>query len=235
MASRLGDRVQYGARVVGVQQSDAGVVVHADRHGRPLRFTGDRAICALPATIVRSVDFEPALPAAQRRAVHSMPYLDTTRTYVQVHRALWFDEGVSGGAVTDLPVGSILRQPAADPGAADRRAILESYVSGPEARLLGTLSDDEVVDRTLRGLEEVHPGIGEQVEGAVVQAWSRDPYALGCVSWPGPGDVTRYLRHLQQPHGRVHFAGEHTSILRSTMEGALRSGIRAAGEVGRGG
>ncbi|NJW55199.1 FAD-dependent oxidoreductase, partial [Salinimicrobium sp. CDJ15-91] len=33
------------------------------------------------------------------------------------------------------------------------------------------------------------------------------------------------------PHGKIHFAGEHTSILRSTMEGALRSGIRAAQEV----
>jgi Monoamine oxidase len=47
----------------------------------------------------------------------------------------------------------------------------------------------------------------------------------------GPGDVTGHLEALQRPHGRIHFAGEHTSILRATMEGALRSGIRAAQEV----
>ena len=64
-----------------------------------------------------------------------------------------------------------------------------------------------------------------------MKAWSADPYALGHVSFPGPGDVLAYLSLLQQPHGRIHFAGEPTSILRSTMEGALRSGVRAAAEV----
>lgn len=43
--------------------------------------------------------------------------------------------------------------------------------------------------------------------------------------------VTAHLANLQRPHGRVHFAGEHTTVLRGTMEGALRSGIRAAEEV----
>lgn len=64
-----------------------------------------------------------------------------------------------------------------------------------------------------------------------VKAWSEDPYTLGAVSWPAPGDVGKYLKALQVPHERIHFAGEHTSILRSTMEGALRSGVRAAKEI----
>ena len=80
-------------------------------------------------------------------------------------------------------------------------------------------------------MDRVHPGIAEYVEGAVVKAWGRDPYAVGHVSWPAPGDVTGHLKALQRPHGRIHFAGEHTTVLRGTMEGALRSGIRAAEEV----
>jgi hypothetical protein len=60
---------------------------------------------------------------------------------------------------------------------------------------------------------------------------SRDPYAAGHVSWPRAGDVSGHLEALQQPHGRVHFAGKHTSVLRGTMERALRSRIRAAREV----
>lgn len=80
-------------------------------------------------------------------------------------------------------------------------------------------------------MEMVHPGVREHQEGGTVWAWSRDPYAMGCVSWPAPGDVLRFLEPLQRSWGRVHFAGEHTTILRSTMEGAIRSGIRAAHEV----
>lgn len=45
------------------------------------------------------------------------------------------------------------------------------------------------------------------------------------------GNVTRYLAALQRPAGRIHFAGEHTAPARGTMEGALRSGVRAAHEV----
>jgi monoamine oxidase len=36
---------------------------------------------------------------------------------------------------------------------------------------------------------------------------------------------------ISTPEGRVHFAGEHTSGWMGWMEGALRSGERAASEV----
>ena len=231
MASRLSREIEYGVQVEAIRQTETGVVVEAKRGRRPARFEGDRVICTVPATVLRTLELDPALPADQRRAVEEIPYVSATRTYVQVNRGFWFDEGVSGAAPTDLPIGYVWRQPLPDPGAPDRRAILESYVSGEEAERLGALPDDEVVEHTLHHLEALHPKIRDHVEGAVVKAWSRDPWALGHVSWPGPGDVTRYLPLLQKPHGKVHFAGEHTSIYRSTMEGALRSGIRAAREV----
>lgn len=82
-------------------------------------------------------------------------------------------------------------------------------------------------------MSKIYPQIGDHVTKGHVKAWSSDPYALGGPSWPAPGDVTDYLKDLQAPHGNIHFAGEHTSILRSTMEGALRSGVRAASEVER--
>lgn len=80
-------------------------------------------------------------------------------------------------------------------------------------------------------MEKVQSEIRNHFEGGMVKAWSKDPYSLGDPSWAGPGDVTRYLEPLKRPHGRIHFAGEHTIVLRSTMEGALCSGVRAAKEV----
>jgi monoamine oxidase len=83
-------------------------------------------------------------------------------------------------------------------------------------------------------MEKVHPKINDHFTKGHIKAWSEDPYALGGPSWPGPGDVTAYMKDLQSPEGKVHFAGEHTTILRSTMEGALRSGLRAAKEIHEG-
>lgn len=80
-------------------------------------------------------------------------------------------------------------------------------------------------------MERVHPGVRNYYQSGYLKAWSEDPYALGGPSWLAPGEVNEYLKPLQKSHGNIHFASEHTTILRSTMEGALRSGARAAKEV----
>ena len=77
-------------------------------------------------------------------------------------------------------------------------------------------------------MKKLFPEIEDHHEKTYIKAWGEDPYALGGPSFPAPGDVSKYLKALQKPHGRFHFAGEYTSILRSTMEGALRSGVDAA-------
>ncbi|NJX16937.1 flavin monoamine oxidase family protein, partial [Tamlana crocina] len=102
---------------------------------------------------------------------------------------------------------------------------------GERAEELGEMGEQEAIEQQLQEMKKVYPEVQEHFTEGYVKAWSEDPYALGGPSWPGPGDVTAYLKDLQSPHGKIHFAGEHTSILRSTMEGALRSGIRAAQEV----
>ena len=46
-----------------------------------------------------------------------------------------------------------------------------------------------------------------------------------------PGELTRYGPWLAGPVGRLHLAGEHTDQWQATMNGALASGQRAAGEI----
>ena len=232
MARRLGRSVKYGVEVTAVRDTGDGVEVTALRGDRVERYEADRAIVAVPLGVLRRIDFSPRLAGSKRAAVAGIPYIDATRTYLQVDRAFWYDEGVSGNASTDLPVGLVFRHPLGDAAGPEERSIIEGYVIDDEAESQATLSDDELVEMIVSEMDKVHPGIAEHVEGTAVKAWGRDPYAVGHVSWPAPGDVMAHLEALQRPHGRVHFAGEHTTVLRGTMEGALRSGVRAAGEVG---
>lgn len=231
MAKRLSRHIRYGVRVVAIHQTGERTEVLARRGDKDERFQADRVICTLPATALRDIRFDPPLPDDQRSAIANLPYLDTTRVYMQVNRGFWYDEGVSGHAGTDLPIQEVARQPYSDAGGPKERSILESHVRDPLARRLAAHSDREMIEHTLRYMAKVHPKIHSHQEGGAVQAWSQDPYALAAYSWPGPGDVTRYLEPLQRPHKWIHFAGEHTSVLRATMGGALRSGIRAAHEV----
>lgn len=231
MAAKLSSRIHYGTSVRAIRDTGSGIEIDATRAGSPATFRGDRAVCTLPATVLRGVRIEPELPADQRTAIDELPYGHITRTYVQVRRGFWFDEGVTGSAITDRPAGVVITHPAERGGSATERAILESQLGGERARSILAESDDAIIAKTVRALEEVHPGISNHVEGGVVQAWSREPESLACLSAPAPGQVMRFLEPLQRAHGRIHFAGEHTTILRGTMEGALASGVRAALEV----
>ena len=231
MADRVSGRIRYGVRVTGIRATDAGVEVSAMRGDRAERYTGDRVVSTLPATVLQGVRIEPAMPADQAAAVAGITYMPAARTFIQVGEGFWREEGVTGSAATDLPISNITRWPLTPVHGLEGRWVLESYVSGATARRAGAMEEPELIEHTLRHMESVHPRIAEFYEGGLVVDWGSDPYALGHVSWPEPGDVTRYLAALRKPHGRIHFAGEHTSIYRSTMEGAVRSGIRAAMEV----
>ncbi len=231
MAKRLGQNIRYGSEVTAVRETDGGVEVEALSGDKKQKLSADRLICTFPATVLKDIRFDPPLAEDKRVALEKMPYLAATRTYLQVGRSFWFAKGVTGSAATDLTIQNITKYPISQKGGPNQRAILESNVQGPAALPLAELPDGEIMEQTIEQMKKVHPDIANYQEGGTVKCWSKDPYIRAAYSWPGPGDVTRYLKPLQRAHGRIHFAGEHTSILRGLMEGALRSGIRAAHEV----
>jgi monoamine oxidase len=67
----------------------------------------------------------------------------------------------------------------------------------------------------------------------VVKEWSREEWTRGCpVAIAAPGTVTEYWRQVAKPIGRIHWAGTETATFwHGYMDGAVRSGHRAAAEV----
>ena len=66
----------------------------------------------------------------------------------------------------------------------------------------------------------------------LLTVWADDPWARMAYSAEGPAAQPGDTELLQRAVGRVHFAGEHTAgEWAALMEGALRSGQRAATEV----
>lgn len=64
--------------------------------------------------------------------------------------------------------------------------------------------------------------------GLAAERWTRgDMFAHY-----GPGMLTGFGRALREPCGRIHWAGTETAIMwDGSIEGAIRSGERAADEV----
>ena len=61
--------------------------------------------------------------------------------------------------------------------------------------------------------------------------WSTNPWSRGTFAYRRPGQIAKYGNIAAATHARLHFAGEHTAVLQSGLEGAMESGERAAMEV----
>jgi monoamine oxidase len=72
-----------------------------------------------------------------------------------------------------------------------------------------------------------------QARGYFDTRWTNEAWTRGCpVGIPSLGTLTAYGPHLRAPVGRIHWAGTETSdYWNGYMDGAVRSGERAAREV----
>lgn len=233
-ARALRDRISYGVSVLAVEQTADGVAAVVRQGGADERLTAERLILTAPLPALRKIRFTPALGAAKRKAVDSLEYSPVTRVYLQSRRRFWADAGsgsTGGNAWTDLPIGAVAEHPFVRAEDAGPRSVLECHVKGDRALRLAAMDEAERLTFSAREMEKVHPGFLHNVEGGASYAWSDDPWAGGGYPVWKPGQLLEGLPELARPEARIHFAGEHTSWLSRTMEGALESGNRAAKEV----
>lgn len=81
----------------------------------------------------------------------------------------------------------------------------------------------------LQGVRRLRPDL-DLAEKALATVWSSDPYARGAYSAHSPRFADIHI--LEAPIGNVHFAGEYCEpVFTGLMEGALRSGARAADRI----
>jgi monoamine oxidase len=232
-ASALGRRIKYRSPVVRIAQDDEGVTVgFTDRSGRH-EVRADRCVCALPFAPLRRVAI--ATPFSQQKmdAIHKLQYMAAARCYFQTRTRFWRDDplGPLGGlnlVGTDTMAGRVWNTSSqqADP----QLGMVHAYMFDTEALEFASHGHRRVV--AMRNLfQRLLPGIRGQIVGVAHRAWQEDPWAGGGWGWTQPGELQWMFPAMRRPDGRVHFAGEHTSLWIAYMNGAIESGERAVGEI----
>ena len=227
-AARLGDRIRYGSPVSRIEHDANGVSVICGPADSPTKFAADYLICAIPFAVLRHVTIAPGFSAEKQKAIAQLGNTSVVRVFMQTRKRFWLDQGLSGGASTDLPIVSVYDKDSYLPGV---RGMLEAYVAGARARQLAAMTIDARQEFTVKETEKVLPGLHEYYEGGTSVCWDEDPWARGAYAWFRPGEMEAWLPQITRPEGRVHFAGDHTSPWPGWMNGALQSGHRAAQEV----
>lgn len=230
-ATRLRERIRYGAEVVRIEQRPELVEIVVKAAGLLDRLPADRVVCTIPFSVLRHIEMAPPFSPPKREVVSGLEYRPVTRVYLQVRRRFWESERVTSGAMTDLPIGQVQEHPIFRTGAEGDRALLEAHARGDAAPALDAMAEDERLRFVLAEMEKVHPGVGRHYEGGRSKSWHDDRWARGAFASFAPGQMTTWLPRIVRPEGRIHFAGEHTSIFPATMEGAIESGVRAAREI----
>jgi len=225
-AARLGDRVVYRAAVTDIHQDDGGVRVGFRHGGGREVLAADYLVCALPFTTLRGIPVSPRFSPEKCRAIDGLRTTSVARVYLQLRERCW-DAG-EAAVPTDLPVMQLGDATAGQPGP---RAVLEAFVTGPNARRVAAMEPEARVAFAREHARRIHPGLDRVFERGTSYCWDADPWARGDYAWFAPGELRAFHPHLARLEGRVHFAGDHTSSLPGWMQGALASGRRAADEV----
>jgi monoamine oxidase len=227
-AARLRGRIHYGSPVVRIAHGTSSVRVSVKGASGVHEVEADRLICAVPFTTLRDVIITPAFSPLKQQAIAEALSTSVTRTFLQCRTRFWSADGLSGDALTDLPVAWLSHVTSDQPGP---RGIIESYAGGANARRLAAMPLAERLAFVVDQSRAIFPGLPAQFEGGTSVSWSDDPWSKGAYSWFKPGQLALMPPRANGPEGRVHFAGDHTSSLPGWMQGALASAVRVVKEV----
>ena len=227
----LADVIRFGAEVSAIDQDPHSVTVHYQTKGGRFSVTADYAVCAIPFSVLQTVEAVKPFSREKQRAIRQLSYSASTKILFQVRRRRWEElDGIYGGAtVTDLPIRR-MNYPTPDPNN-PRGMLLASYTWGQDAARWGAMDEETRIEQALEDVSKIHPWIGEEYEVGASHAWYDDPWARGAFALFEPEQQTHLQADIVKPEGRVYFAGEHCSLYHAWIQGALESGIRAAREI----
>jgi monoamine oxidase len=233
LVTRLGNVQQQvrHALVAITRTENGGVRLTFDSPSGRVEREHSHVIIATPFTKLRTVEGLDALElgADKLRAIRELGYGDNSKLMVSTRTRPWttaqWPAPSAGSFYTDR-AQLIWETSRAQEG---EHGILTNFLQGQQDReaaladmraALGAMSPESVA-----ALDDTKMAF---------MVWQRQPFALGSYSTVRVGQYTTLLEHCGTPSadGRIHFAGEHTSVdFMGFMNGAVESGERAAAEL----
>jgi monoamine oxidase len=225
-ASKLSDVIRYGCAVEHIEQGGDRARIAYRRAGMLDYIEADAVVCTIPFGVLRHIAVTPEWSREKRKVIDQLTYGPVVRATFQVSRRYWEDEGLNGFGSSDRNF-EVWHPTYGKPG---RRGLLQAYVYEDYAHHLDQLGEAERTERLIAVMDEVHPGLRQNLETVVTKSWANDPWERGAFVVYHTGQQQWYPAICKR-EGRVWFAGEHASPWPGWMQGALASGIGAAREI----
>ena len=226
MAEELGERVVLNAVVRSIERHvDGTLAVGSDR--------GDVAakavIVAVPPAHRAGITFDPALPPEYEKLTEHWPQGNLSKAYAAYDTPFWREDGCSGEALSDEgPVFITFDVSPSDSGP----GILLGFT---DARTFDSLPAEERRAQALEGFATLFGEAARNPIDYLDHCWGTEEFAPGGPTAAVPtGSWTTYGPWLRKPVDGIFWAGTETADeWTGFLDGAVRSGKRAADEVHR--
>jgi monoamine oxidase len=220
LAARLGNRITYRAAVREIRQGERGVwVVYADANGRTHRVEAEYCVSTIPLPVLSGIQKDLSQPV--QSAIAAARYDNAGKIGLQFKRRFWEqdDEIYGGRSWTDQEVGQIIYP---SHGFTTTKGVIVGYYLDFKG-LMRERPPAEIQRLAIEHGSRIHPQYAQEFETAFSVTWTRVPWSRG--SWRSEsGAAHKALAALQQPDGRVYFAGDYMTNMSSWMQGAFDSG-----------
>jgi monoamine oxidase len=178
------------------------------------------------------IAYDPPMPALRDGLTQHVPQGSVIKFEAVYPTPFWRAAGLSGYANSDQPPVQLTYDnspPSGSPG------VLLGFVVGEAARRLGARPQAAQQKIVLDSFVRLFGPRAARPEMLIEHDWSDEPWTRGCYAGYFPPDVwSSYGEALRTPVGRIHWAGTETATeFMGYMDGAVRSGERAAEEVAR--
>ena len=216
--------IKTNSPVSAIIQDKDGVTVKVDSVG----YKADYVVLAVPLRALNKIQMTPALDAQHLAAIKGTNYGWRDQIMLKFKTPVWESKArMSGEIYSNTGLGMLWIEPALKGGA---NVVIN--LSGDNARVMQAFGDKQMVDQVLIRLHAFYPQARGSFTGYEIRRYSTDPSTGGAYLAFGPGQISKFWRLWERPIQRVAFAGEHTDTLYpGTLEGALRTGQRAASQV----
>jgi monoamine oxidase len=226
LAGLLGDAVALEAPVRKIHQHSDHVIVTSDRG----QVRAKRVIVACPPPTVLGIEWHPMLPPKRQALLERMPMGALMKCDAVYEKPFWREAGLSGMGVMDSGPVRVSFDNSPSDGSV---GVLLAFVGGSTWAKYGTMSRAARKKAVLEAFAQL---VGDQALHPIQYVehdWTHEQWTKGSpIAIQVPGAITGYGSTIREPFRRVHWAGTETSTFwAGYMDGAVRSGQRAAAEV----
>ncbi len=226
MAAEIGDCLHLAQPVRRIDQDDDGVTIRSE----DMSVRARRAIVAVPIAIASQILYEPMLSVDRSFLHQRMPSGAIYKINIVYDEPFWRADGLSGQSAAPGTPAQVTIDACTHTGTP---GVLCVIIEGPTARELCGMA---ATDRRALILDELAKRFGAKARSPVdfiEQNWTTERYSGGgMLSHAPPGVLTEFGPALREPCGRIHWAGtESSAVMCGWVDGAVRSGERAAAEV----